>query len=165
MRLLEERFGAQIIRRTRSGLVPIPAGAALAERLGRGFREIEAGVAALRDDAAGVLDVSCLGTFTLRWLIPRLSRFTAAHPGLEVRLSQSDAPCDLNRGRYNVAIRVADHDLPGGTHVTPLFTERFGPVLAPALAERLALRAPADLACAPRPTSISTSCSRPPVPG
>lgn len=150
VRLLEETFGAQLIRRTRNGLVPTEAGAALAERLGRGFREIEAGVAALRDDAGGVIDVSCLGTFTLRWLIPRLGRFTAAHPGLEVRLSQSDAPCDFSRGRYDVAIRVTDHELPEGTHVTPLFAERFGPVLAPTLAERLALRAPADFSRAPR---------------
>ncbi|WP_269635535.1 LysR family transcriptional regulator [Rhodobacter xanthinilyticus] len=42
VRLLEETFGAQLITRTRSGLVPTQAGAALAERLTRGFREIEA---------------------------------------------------------------------------------------------------------------------------
>jgi len=64
--------------------------------------------------------------------------------------TQSNAHRDLSRGRYDVAIRVTDHELPEGTHVTPLFAERFGPVLAPALAERLALRAPADLARAPR---------------
>ena len=150
VRLLEETFGAQLIRRTRSGLLPTEAGAALAERLTRGFREIEAGVTALRDDAAGVLDVSCLGTFTLRWLIPRLGRFATAHPGIEVRLTQSDAPCDFSRSRYDVAIRVTDYDLPAGIHVTTLFAERFGPVLSPALAERLALRSPADLARAPR---------------
>lgn len=46
--------------------------------------------------------------------------------------------------------RMTDHALSEGAHATPLFTERFGPVLAPALAERLALRAPADLARAPR---------------
>ncbi|WP_245860917.1 LysR substrate-binding domain-containing protein [Rhodobacter maris] len=150
VRLLEDSFGTQLMTRSPSGLVPTETGVALAQHLSRGFREIEAGVAMLRADAGGVLDVSCLGTFTLRWLIPRLGRFATAHPGLEVRLSQSDAPCDFSRGRYDVAIRVTDHDLPAGTHVTTLFAERFGPVLAPALAARLALRSPADLIRAPR---------------
>ncbi|ETD86722.1 transcriptional regulator [Rhodobacter capsulatus YW2] len=150
VRLLEDTFGTPLMTRSQSGLVPTEAGAALARRLSRGFREIEAGVDLLRADAGGVLDVSCLGTFTLRWLIPRLGRFATAHPGIEVRLTQSDAPCDFSRGRYDVAIRVTDHDLPEGAHVTPLFAERFGPVLSPALAERLALRGPADLSRAPR---------------
>lgn len=150
VRLLEETFGAQLLERTQQGLVPTEAGAVLAERLSRGFREIEAGVAALRDEASGTLDVSCLGTFTMRWLIPRLGRFAATHPGIEVRLMQSDAPTDFARGRYDVAIRVTDHALPEEAHLTTLFPERFGPVLSPSLAKRLNLRTPEDLARAPR---------------
>ncbi|NIY80107.1 LysR family transcriptional regulator [Celeribacter sp. HF31] len=150
VRLLEETFGTQLLRRTHQGLLPTEAGAMLAEHLTRGFRDIEAGVAALRDEAGGTLDVSCLGTFTMRWLIPRLGRFAMAHPGIEVRLMQSDAPTDFSRGRYDVAIRVTDHALPEDAHVTRLFPERVGPVLSPGLAERLDLRTPADLNRAPR---------------
>jgi hypothetical protein len=35
------------------------------------------------------LIVSCLATFMMRWLIPRLYAFNAAHPGTEVRLAAS----------------------------------------------------------------------------
>src|SRR5919107_1863847 len=67
-----------------------PAGATLLRDLTAGFDRIEAGVRRLREDANSVLDVSCLGTFAMRWLIPRLHRFQATWPGIEVRLSASD---------------------------------------------------------------------------
>src|SRR5713101_1519263 len=35
---------------------------------------------------AGVLTVNVLPTLAMRWLIPRLPRFTAAHAGIEVRM-------------------------------------------------------------------------------
>ncbi|EEX16592.1 HTH-type transcriptional regulator TrpI [Citreicella sp. SE45] len=170
VRLLEETFGVQLLERKRDGLVSTEAGAALADRLSRGFREIEAGVAALRDEASGALDVSCLGTFTMRWLIPRLGRFAATHPDIEVRLMQSDAPTDFARGGYDVAIRVTDHALPEDAHVTTLFPERFGPVLSPGLATQLDLRGPADLARAPRlwartrPVAWADWCARAELP-
>jgi DNA-binding transcriptional LysR family regulator len=146
VRPLHETMGARLLARTWDGLVPTEAGAVLAERLGRGFREIEARVAAMREDASGALDLSCLGTFAMRWPIRRLGRFAAAQPGIDGRLMQSDAPTDFDRGRYDVAIRVTDHAMPDAVDVTPLLAERIGPVLSPALAERLDLRAPGALA-------------------
>ena len=95
-----------------------------------------------REDANGALDVSCLGTFAMRRLIPRLHRFQATRPGIEVRLSASDAPIEFSRGAYEVAIRVTDHPVPADAPVVVLFDEHVGPVLAPTIAERLGLRAP-----------------------
>lgn len=146
---LEAVLGVALLEGPKNRLTLTQAGRELLGDLTPGFDRIEAGVRDIADDGAGVLDVSCLGTLTMRWLIPRLHRFQAAQPEVEVRLSASDKLIDFARATYEVAIRVTDHELPEGAPVTPLFDELVGPVLAPKLAERLDLKAPQDLAGGP----------------
>jgi LysR family glycine cleavage system transcriptional activator len=138
---LEAVLGVLLFEGPKNRLALTPAGATLLRDLTAGFDRIESGVRRLREDANGALDVSCLGTFAMRWLIPRLHRFQATRPGIEVRLSASDAPIEFSRGAYEVAIRVTDHPVPADAPVVALFDEHVGPVLAPALAARLGLRA------------------------
>jgi DNA-binding transcriptional LysR family regulator len=81
----------------------------------------------------------------MRWLIPRLHRFQAAHPGVEVRLSASDQPVDFSRSSFEVAIRVGAGDWPREAVVTPLFDEQIGPVCAPSLLRASSVKSPKDL--------------------
>jgi LysR family glycine cleavage system transcriptional activator len=146
---LEEVLGGALFEGPKNRPALTPGGQALLIELTAGFDHIEAGVRAVREDSAGALDVSCLGTFTMRWLIPRLHRFQAMQPDIEVRLSASDAPVDFARATYEVAIRVTDHPLPDGVPVTELFSERVGPVLAPTVAASCSLSKPDDLMTVP----------------
>jgi DNA-binding transcriptional LysR family regulator len=82
----------------------------------------------------------------MRWLIPRLFAFRAAHPEIEVQLSASDGPVDFLRDGVDLAIRAELPPWPSGVAVRPFIEEEVGPVLSAALQERLRLRAPADLA-------------------
>ena len=43
---------------------------------------------------AAVLRVNALATFSMRWLLPRLSRFRDERPDIEVRLTTSNDPID-----------------------------------------------------------------------
>jgi DNA-binding transcriptional LysR family regulator len=99
------------------------------------FDQIDMAVRLVADTEDGSLDVSCPGTFAIRWLIPRLHRFHAAHPGIEVRLTSSAKPVDFARDGVDVAIRAGTGPWPAGTDLAPLFDELVGPVLAPALAQ------------------------------
>ena len=116
------------------------------------------------DTEEGALDVSCLGTFTMRWLIPRLYRFQEAHPGIEVRLSSStsDPPVDFGRDGFDVAIRGGTGPWPRDAEVMQLFPEEIGAVLAP----QLARAASPDFAGTPvlhtrtRPTAWPDWCAR-----
>jgi DNA-binding transcriptional LysR family regulator len=146
VRELEEGLGLRLFAGPKSGLFLTEAGRALLAGLTPAFEQIGAAVASVSDESEGTLDVSCLATFTMRWLIPRLYTFQADHPGIEVRLSASDAPIDFTRERYEVAIRVDDHPLPEEAETTPLFPEFIGVVLAPGLAARERLLRPEDLA-------------------
>ena len=141
---LEASLGVPLLKGPKNRLELTAAGRTLATLLTPAFEQLEAAVRAIADDNEGVLDVSCLGTFTMRWLIPRLFGFNAAHPHIEVRLSASDSPVDFEREHYDIAIRVTDHPLPDA-ELTSLFAEQVGPVIAPDLARRLAIARPDDL--------------------
>jgi DNA-binding transcriptional LysR family regulator len=47
--------------------------------------------------ARGVLHVSALPTFAMRWLIPRLPEFQRDHPGLELRIVTASTPVEQFR--------------------------------------------------------------------
>jgi len=89
--------------------------------------------------------LTCTPGFASLWLIPRLVRFTAAHPAVDVRISATLDLLDLERSQLDLAVRfcpIADGD------GQPLFEESVVPVCAPALAAARdkPLKRPADLA-------------------
>ena len=90
---------------------------------------------ALRVIATGddtILDVACLSTFAMRWLIPRLHDFAAQYPRYDVRLATDDRPV---RTPVDVQILVVPPDAPMPDNSTLLFDEKIGLVVAPPLAE------------------------------
>lgn len=98
-----------------------------------------------RDQAAPTaLHVNAPPTFTMRWLIPRLSGFQRAHPGIEVRMTTSLAPVIFDGG-YDIAIRGAQAPLAAAVS-EPFMTEIIRPVCHADLAEGERLRSPRDLA-------------------
>lgn len=149
VRHLEQLLGVTLLEGPKNRLALTEAGRLLVESLTPAFAQIDAALRTVADPDEGRLDVSCLGTFTMRWLIPRLHRFTAVHPRIDLHLSASHAPVDFARESYDVAIRVGRPAETPEVVAVPLFDEWVGPVLAPRLADTLRLDAPADLLAAP----------------
>jgi DNA-binding transcriptional LysR family regulator len=89
--------------------------------------------------------ITCTPGFASLWLIPRLSRFTAAHPDVDVRISATLEMVDLDRQQIDLAVRFVAKNNGDGT---PLFEEEVAPMCSPALVadKRNPLRRPADLA-------------------
>ena len=83
----------------------------------------------------GALVVSCVATFMMRWLIPRLYDFNARQRNIEVRLSATDAPIDFARNGIDIAIRRGKPPWPRNVVASPFLADRVGPVCAPALLE------------------------------
>ncbi len=118
----------------RHRLAPTPAGAELAHRLSSAFTAIGDAVALARAGDHREIEISCLGTFALKWLIPRLSGFLAAHPEVRVRVSESYAKVDFRRDRFDGAIRIFDADASAPrAEATPFLKQHQGPVGAPHL--------------------------------
>ncbi len=90
------------------------------------------------DRATAVLRVNALGTFSLRWLVPKLSLLRVDHPEIELRLTTGNEPVDALAGDYDLIIRGGP-DLFHGFESRYLLPERRLPVCSPSLAERLPL--------------------------
>lgn len=142
---LEAELGRPLFHRAGTGLRLSDAGAKLLPSLTAALDLMQAGVAQAARAGGGRLTVSCLGTFTMRWLIPRLFAFQSAHPGIEVQLAAGDAPIDFRRDGADLAIRVLPPPWPHGLITTPFVDEEVGPVLSAGLQGELRITDVGDL--------------------
>lgn len=142
----ERQLGTVVFERTPRGLEPTPLGRHLLNRLGAGFRELDAAVALASGAANSTLTVSVAPVFASKWLVPRLAGFRKLWPEYRVRLDASVELIDLDRSDVDVAIRVGGGSWPN-VRAEPLLPQEVFPVCAPELAARL--RQPADLAGVP----------------
>jgi LysR family transcriptional regulator, glycine cleavage system transcriptional activator len=145
VRQLEEHLGVLLFEGSRHQPVLTAAGASLGLALTEAFNAIDAAVRATRGTQAGILDVACLSTFAMRWLIPRLYRFQALHPGIDVRLSTNERNIDYPQMRVDMSILVLDGHTKAHAGDVVLFRERVGVVLSPALVAAKSITALADL--------------------
>ena len=146
LRRAEERLGIELFERTPSGLKPRPALVAVLPQLSAGFTALQDGLATLSGRDDGVLNLTVGSVFASRWLIWRLNKFNARHPGIEVRLTVTGAMLDLGRADIDCGIRYGAGQWPG-VNTTLIGGQAFQPVCAPPVARALA--SPADLAAVP----------------
>lgn len=90
------------------------------------------------------LDVNAPPTFTMRWLIARMSGYKRLRPDVEIRLTTSIAPVNFQEHGYSVAIRGAQAPL-SGCRSQAFMTELIVPVCHTDLLDRGRLQSPADL--------------------
>ncbi|MBP6545401.1 MAG: LysR family transcriptional regulator [Phenylobacterium sp.] len=133
IRSLEESVGLALTEGPRHRLKLTDAGERLAASLSGAFDRVERTLADLKSAGDTELHLSCLGTFAMRWLIPRLGSFHEQHPGLRVRVTESFAPADFARERYDAAIRLTEHVPAHGGEAIAFLDNFHGPVAAPQL--------------------------------
>ena len=148
--LLEEWLGGPaLFRRLSRGVALTPNGEFLLAEFGPALDRISAATRQYRDrrgqPATAMLRVNALATFSLRWLLPRLTLFRDEHPDIEVRLTTSNEPLDALQEDYDIIIRGGP-DTFHGYGSSPVVGERRLPVCSPALLARLPLAAVGDLA-------------------
>ncbi len=136
VKLLEARLGVALFVRRANGLILTDKGAAYLAELTAAFARIAQATERLRGAGPSALVVGAGPTLAMRWLIPRLPAFHAAHPGIDVRLSTSIAGAEPMRADWQAAIRLGSGAWPGlSAHF--LFTADLFPVCAPKVAARL----------------------------
>ncbi len=114
---LEARLGLALVDRRARSIAITGQGRALAATVSRLLDALEQEVHALRqDDPETTLRVTATHSHAIKWLIPRLHRFTGRHPAFDLRVEVSDQVMDLQDGRIDAALRYvqardADADL------------------------------------------------------
>ena len=96
--LLERELGMALFRRLPRGLALTEAGGAYAASLAPAWAAMALATEAARTNAPGRgVTVTTLPTFAANWLLPRLGRFQARHPEIEVGIETSVDLVDLRR--------------------------------------------------------------------
>ena len=139
IRQLEDHLGVALTEGPRNNLILTEAGLTLALALTQALDQIEAALPRPAGSGDGTLVVSCLPTFAMKWLIPRLPDFVAAHPEIQARIVESNGPFDFRADGVDLAIRMRLPDAPPSpdAEVTPFLKHYVGPVASPALAAQV----------------------------
>ncbi|WP_082368214.1 LysR substrate-binding domain-containing protein [Piscinibacter sakaiensis] len=132
---LEAFLGVRLFQRSRRGVALTEAGSGYARQVRLRLDEVERDALLLMADGGpgAALELGVVPTFATRWLLPRLGRFRAAHPGVQVHLHAQTRPFLFDGTPYDAAIHVGSAPWPGTTGHR-LMDEGVLPVCAPALA-------------------------------
>jgi LysR family transcriptional regulator, glycine cleavage system transcriptional activator len=138
IRGLEEFIGVDLFERRVRSIALTPSGKLLYPGLQTGFTQIREAVLSLRNASNNrVLVVSTPPGLTSKWLAPRLYRFAAAYPQIDVRISSSLTNANFATDGVDIAVRHLPIDpSPDPALVTEKLVElSFVPVCSPRLIE------------------------------
>jgi LysR family glycine cleavage system transcriptional activator len=136
IKLLEEQLSVRLFHRVHRAVVLTDSGRQYAEEISAAFARIDAATRHIgRVEKSDILTVHATPSFATQWLMPRLARFSALNPDIDVRLNASSTPADLATDTVDVDIRYGARKLqPVGTTVLELPPETIVPLCAPQLA-------------------------------
>lgn len=105
IRGLEEQLGVKLFVRTGRDVSLTDDGRRLAETTEQAFGMLGEAVRALKRSSRRVVRLAAGPIFTARWLMPRISDFWEAHPGIELEVVPSYQPRLLDRSYADIVVR------------------------------------------------------------
>lgn len=157
IKALEDHLGVQLFRRLNRGLILTEAARKGLPKLQEGFQSLTEAAAQFCDQAGeSILTVWAAPSMAAKWLVPRLARFAALHPGIEMRVFANVSLMDTKNSLQmatslfreqgiDLAIRFGQGHYPG-CQVDKLYSVAAVPLCSPRLLKgRHPLRQPDDL--------------------
>lgn len=136
IRQLEEFLEIRLFKRMNRQIVLTDAGQLFLPSISNGFERFSEAVQLVRQQSsAGPLTITSAPSFVSKWLIPRLDRFKALHPDIDVRIDTSDRLVDFVHEDIDVGIRFGDGDYPE-LETIYLFSFDLIPVCSPKLLQQ-----------------------------
>jgi LysR family glycine cleavage system transcriptional activator len=148
IRGLEQTLGLALFHRVHRSVVLTDAGRRYSEEIGEAFGRIESASNAIaRVGKSDLISIHVVPSLAAQWMAPRLARFSAQYPDIDLRMTASNDIVDIEDG-------VVDFDIRYGSVLrrTGVETEMFPPepivaLCSPALTRgRNGLKRPDDLA-------------------
>src|SRR6202030_730083 len=149
IRQLEEELGLTLFERKGNRMVPTSSGLRLQAGVKSAFSEMSAALAGLqtrRKDAE--ITVSLLPVMAARWLVPRLSRFKARFPQINLHIKTGQSLANFKSDGVDIAIRFGTGDWKG-LRAIKLLDEEFFPVCSPSLNNGRLPKDPASILSSP----------------
>ena len=108
---LEDFLGLKLFRRRNRSLLLTEEGQSYFQDIKEIFSQLTEATRKLQARSAkGALTVSLLPSFAIQWLVPRLTSFNSAYPGIDVRIQAVDRQEDKLADDVDVAQHTLLHD-------------------------------------------------------
>ena len=137
IRKLEESANLTLFVRTTRAITLTHEGRLLLAHVQRGFDEMQRGFQQARPEAKEMpLRLHTAPSFGTQWLMPRLARFVADHPGINLRFSADTRYAKFDNDDYDIDVV---YGMPAASmhEAMPLVIEELTPLCTPALAARI----------------------------
>lgn len=143
---LEQELGVPLFVRQNRALTLTPKATEYLPGVRAAFNDLKLATdRLLRREEDHVLTVSTLASLAAKWLLPRLSTFQEAHPGIDVRITTSTSLVDFQRDNVDAAIRYGRGQWQG-VRADWLMADELFPVCSPSLLKgEKPLKCPEDL--------------------
>jgi LysR family glycine cleavage system transcriptional activator len=136
IKTLEELLETPLFHRHSRSVRLTSQGAQLLPGVQRGLAELSHAVEQLRRHRqSGLLNVSLLGSFLQKWLLPRLGDFYRTHPEVDLRFSASSELVDFMQTDFHAAVRYGLGEWPG-VKAERMLDDWVFPVASPKLVEK-----------------------------
>jgi DNA-binding transcriptional LysR family regulator len=137
IRHLEDWLGVALFERRARGVALTDHGADLLTDVSAALSRLTSATSRLRAPrserrVSGIVRVSVLSSFALRWLLPRLARFQQAYPSVEVKISTTSRKLRYVGTAFDIGIR-AGVERGSGIQCETLMPDRRLPVCSPAI--------------------------------
>src|SRR3979490_1682518 len=133
IRQLEEELGLALFERQGNRMVNTSSGLRMQASGNTTFSELGGGLGSVKTDRANAeITVSLLPVMAARWLVPRLPRFKARFPRINLHIKTGQALANFKSDGVDIAIRFGAGDWKG-LRVIKLLNEEFFPVCSPSL--------------------------------
>ncbi|MEF0942636.1 MULTISPECIES: LysR substrate-binding domain-containing protein [Rhizobium] len=148
MAALDSELGIALFHRSGRSIMLTDAGRAYAEEISASFRRIESATRNFtKKGKSDILNIHSVVSLASQWLMPRLARFSARYPEIDLRLHASGDPAELRTGNVDIDIRYGTQPVEVGIAVEPFPPEPIVVLCAPSLVEGAnGIRSPQDLA-------------------
>lgn len=152
---LERQLGKPLFERHTRALILTAPGERLFAITRQALLAIDRSVDEIRGDGGSPrVTLSTYASFASLWLVPRLSEFQRAFPGVDIRIDASDRMVDLEADGIDVVVRWLRPGASVPTDAPILQVEDMAPAMSPRLlaelrARGIELRKPSDLAQVP----------------
>lgn len=136
VRQLETWLGVRLFERAGHALRLTGAGRTYLAEVGEVLDRLATVTEAVRGRRDGPLRITVLPSFAACWLVPRLGRFRALHPDIELKLTSSPETSAFTEDRFDLGIRSGLGRWPG-LKADLIAQEMLSPVCSPAIAAGL----------------------------
>jgi LysR family transcriptional regulator, glycine cleavage system transcriptional activator len=145
LRQLEEELGLTLFERQGNRMVLTPGGLGLQAGVKRAFSELGAALGSIQTRRADAeITASMLPVMAARWLVPRLPRFKARFPRINLHIKTAQSLANFKSDGVDIAIRFGTGDWKG-LRAIKLLDEEFFPVCSPSLNDGRLPKDPASM--------------------